>query len=323
MKGLRNLGNTCYFNAALQCLLHAPQLTNYFLSAEGCVHEDLQRKRLNACAVATEYAALVAGYWRDPPPGAAGGLDTAPLRAAVAKIHRAFAREQQHDAHEAMLVLLRCLHDALAKTRPVTQSLAAPHVDAAAWDQESRAAGYSILTEIFQGQVEVGVASGAAGYANTTHQHFWDLSLPVDAASSVQQAIQKFLQPEGVEGYRLDDGRTVDVTLTKTPLWLPLVLIVHLKRFDASRRRKIDKFVDYPVDLDLSGAVRSNAPCRYSLFAVCLHSGDLASGHYSALCEVHGRWHHVNDAAATPVDDLNALIQRDAYVLLYKKDLKF
>ena len=321
MKGLRNLGNTCYFNAALQCLLHAPQLTNYFLSSEGCVHEDLQRKRLNACAVATEYGALTAAYWRDP----TSPLDTAPLHAAVAKVHRPFARAGQHDAHEAIVVLLKCLHDALAKTKPVPQSLAAAHVCTEAWDAAAAHDGYSMLAEIFQGQMEVSVEEDARGgsYANTTHQHFWDLSMSIDDASSIQQAVQRHLQAEKVEGYRLDDGRCVEVTLTKTLLWLPLVLVVHFKRFDGARRRKIDKFVDYSVDMDLSGAVRSNVPCRYSLFAVCLHSGDLAAGHYSALCEVHGHWFHANDDVSTPVEDLNALIQRDAYVLMYKRELLF
>lgn len=30
--GLANLGNTCYMNSALQCLVHVPELANYFLS---------------------------------------------------------------------------------------------------------------------------------------------------------------------------------------------------------------------------------------------------------------------------------------------------
>ena len=32
LSGLKNLGNTCYMNTALQCLSHTKPLTNYFLS---------------------------------------------------------------------------------------------------------------------------------------------------------------------------------------------------------------------------------------------------------------------------------------------------
>jgi len=31
MRGFSNIGNTCYFNTALQCLLHIPILSNYLI----------------------------------------------------------------------------------------------------------------------------------------------------------------------------------------------------------------------------------------------------------------------------------------------------
>ena len=32
MKGLYNIGNTCYMNSAIQCLIHIPELRNFFLT---------------------------------------------------------------------------------------------------------------------------------------------------------------------------------------------------------------------------------------------------------------------------------------------------
>jgi len=53
MIGLLNLGNTCYFNTALQCLLHTPCLTNYFI---------LQKYK-GSCEFTNEYYRLVDHMW--------------------------------------------------------------------------------------------------------------------------------------------------------------------------------------------------------------------------------------------------------------------
>jgi ubiquitin C-terminal hydrolase len=307
MRGLKNAGNACYLNAALQCLLYAPQLTNYFLSE--CPDADTQRKRVNACSLATEYAALVHALWRS----ATAPLDPEPVRVALAKIHKSFGnRVQQHDAHEALVALLHVLHDALAKTAPIAESVAEPCVHLDSWHAHNKG-NYSYLTEVFQGQMRVDVAG--PGYSSTTYEHFWDLSLAIDGGTaSVAQGIARYLEPHRVDGYRHDDAY-ISVDVVRTFTYLPLVLVVHLKRFD-NRRNKIDKFVDYAVDMDIGDA-------RYTLFAVCLHSGDVARGHYAAMCESHRMWFYLDDESCKTVEDMNSIIQRDAYILVYRKNPDF
>lgn len=298
MKGLVNLGNTCYLNAALQCLIHVPGLTNYVLG--GYAAKDVSRKRINASAFALEYIELVNRYWTVPEPTP---LDTKPLWTALVKLHKPFA-SQMHDAHEAVTVVLKHLHDALGKTPRVNPSIANQHVDTDPWEASLKKDGYSMLSELFVGQTQRIVEAGT--YRSVTHEHFTGLTLDLTGCNSVTQALQKSLAPETVDGYKIHDTM-VTATLTKVVRYAPLILVLHLKRLDDAGH-KIDRFVDYTTTLVFQGV--------YDLFGVCFHCGD----HYVAACETQGRWHVMDDDKVTPIG-VNDVVRKDAYVLMYKRRL--
>lgn len=297
MKGLPNEGNTCYLNAALQCLLHVPGLTNYALS--GWADKDLAKKRINACGLARQYLSLTASYW------AHHGRDAsaAGVRAALAKLHKPFANAKPHDAHEAMTLLLKHLHDALGRTPAIEPSYARRSVDVAAWDEHVKAEGYSILTELVRGQVRCTVAGEE--YESVTHEHFVGLTL--EPAASLGQALDAFLAPAHVEGFVVE-GRPRPVVLTKTLVYAPLVLVVHLRR----PSRDVECPAVWQVPTAAAGVD------TYHLFAACMH----ADGHYTAACEAGGAWRLMDDASVTQLrEPPSDLLRRHATVLLYKKKL--
>lgn len=300
MKGLTNAGNTCYLNAALQCLLHAPGLTNYVLT--DWFDKDLSKRRPNAWGVASRYAKLVRDYWMAAQPGV---LDSTPTWEATCKAHKAFANGQPHDAHEALVVLLKSLHDALTRTPRIEPSLAYADVVKPAWDEYVAKEGYSILTELFVAQTESTVA-GANGYESTTYEHSMVTSLDITDSSTVSQALSKSFDPTDVE-YRFPDGSVGTARLTRRLVYAPILLVLHLKRFCADGS-KIDKFVNYSTTLELMHHT-------YDLFGVIFHDG----GHYVAACEAAGTWRLLDDAAVSEDMDLNSVVHKNAYVLLYKK----
>lgn len=94
---------------------------------------------------------------------------------------------------------------------------------------------------------------------------------------------------------------------------LPLILVVTLKKTEDKQ------FVGYGDELVLHDVAFQ---VSYKLFAVLMHHGSSAEGHWTALAQNRGAWKHFDDASETAVEDLNNIIQKDAVVLLYKRMLE-
>lgn len=107
---------------------------------------------------------------------------------------------------------------------------------------------------------------------------------------------------------------------------LPLVLCLHIKRFEHSlvrkMSRKINSYLHFPFSLDMtpylsSSIVRnrfgnrifafesdeSDVSTEFEIFAVVTHSGTLESGHYVTYLRLVDQWYKCDDAWITEVDE--------------------
>ncbi|PYH49149.1 putative ubiquitin-specific protease UBP12 [Aspergillus saccharolyticus JOP 1030-1] len=114
----------------------------------------------------------------------------------------------------------------------------------------------------------------------------------------------------------------------KFELWkTPDILVMHLKRFSASRgfRDKLDVLVDFPVEgLDMSGRVEAPEEGKsliYDLFAVDNHYGGLGGGHYTAYAKnfMTGQWNEYNDSSVSRPLDPQSVVTPSAYLLFYRR----
>ncbi|PWY89598.1 UCH-domain-containing protein [Aspergillus sclerotioniger CBS 115572] len=114
----------------------------------------------------------------------------------------------------------------------------------------------------------------------------------------------------------------------KFELWkTPDILVMHLKRFSASRgfRDKLDVLVDFPVEgLDMTGRVEAPEDGKsqiYDLFAVDNHYGGLGGGHYTAYAKnfMTGQWNEYNDSSVSRPIDPQSVVTSSAYLLFYRR----
>lgn len=124
---------------------------------------------------------------------------------------------------------------------------------------------------------------------------------------------------------------------------LPKILCLHLKRFNAAQKKKIEDFVSFPsrglnmgqylphwcevsrvpTEADLVVADDATTPqIAYDLFGTVNHYGNLQSGHYVANVKVNERWYHCNDAhvayAGYGNGEAEVLKSEGAYLLFYQ-----
>lgn len=361
--GLHNFGVTCYMNSTIQCLSATSMMSKFFIDDRYRYYVQKNWKGSQGVMPGL-YANLIRSLWK----GDVEVIMPTSFRNFCGRLNREWAIDRQQDAKEFFDFLVDCLHEDLNinwqrnPLRPLTFSeemqrerMPVQKVSGIEWNRYCHRED-SFISSLFAGQHASRLKCTTCRQTSTTYEAFYSISveIPSDGTGDIYQCLRSYCQEEMLSGdevwkcphCKCDRIATKQIIITRAPQ----ILVVHFKRFSASktqRARKIHTPIEFPlyglrmddfvVSYPTSGPPAESGtpatmgsttpPFTYDAFGVLRHIGSsMGSGHYISLVRDAERqcWRKFDDERTTDFNprDLRArdrLQNEQAYIVFYER----
>lgn len=336
--GLKNLGNTCWWNSVLQCFTHVEPFAAYFLT-------DKYKEELNADPEQRRFLDAFAGLQRELWQSDVDRVDPTQFTNAFKDDFDFLFDGNQQDANEGFLFLAGKMERVLNAKKTEERSddkHGGEREDerraARAW-MRHLASNKSVVLDLFYGQERRRTTCLECNYVCRSFNPILFMPLPMNKNTrtlsdcwDVWVKEKEQVGNEGVAhcegcmevGWEPNEGAGLRPQgYTQYDLWkMPPVLVVTLIRFEETGAK-----ITYPIEADLQWDCSRmtdslhKEPLMYELVGVVDHLGDRAnSGHYTATClhRESGVYHKFDDSVVSPVDEGN-VVTPEAYMFFYQR----
>ena len=328
IRGLKNLGYTCFMNSVLQCLSHTLPLRLFYVS------DEYKQYLNNRGDLSNAFKHIMVDLWDTN-----SEVPVAPwkLKRQVGIVAPRFFGYSQQDAHEFMRFLLNELHEEInrasvegRKSPADNETLEKACARYLTWEN-------SKISRLFGGMLRSDVWCSVCRNQSTVYIPFMDIALPIPGREQWQLYLQYFSYNPAVHLTKclkmltakeiLDEEerpycnkcmKLTESTKQLSIVKLPRFLVIQLKRFSYyPRRTKLSTPVKFDDTWKLVDSANKLTHI-YSLYGIVSHSGSIYGGHYIAYCNYNGTWRCFNDTMTRCVS-WEHVKDQEAYILFYEK----
>ena len=330
-KGFTNLGNTCYMNAALQCLTHIPELS---LDCGGFTKDIRKRDSENDSTVIREWLNFQHRIWKEDVEQNVVSTERI-LKAFIMKCQSGnilFESFNQNDTTDFLNTFMDLLHESMKRKVNITitgepknnyDKLKVKSIETwKAFFENS----YSHIIVSFYSQLLSVTTCPKCDYATTNHEPMMTITLTLkEKYKTIYDCLDEFIEDEVLDvenTWNCDKCKECVQPNKKINFWnLSPVLILSVKQFRLNR--KMNKHIEFPEELNMEKyCVNKKENLKYKLSGICIHSGGLNGGHYYAMCKDYtdDKWRVHNDTHVieTTIDDV---LKQTPYCFFYIRDV--
>lgn len=332
MRGLVNLGSTCYLNTAIQCLYQCRSFRNLFITSDVIKNssDDLIQALID---LFNELETAKVPY-------------ISPkrfIRSVMASFGNMMIILEQNDINEFYSILIDKLNTCVSQKLDLMSKEEFVRVNkydiGSAYDRmkfkldyawfQHHSKEFSPFLDIIYGQQVSQVECGNCGGIHHNYEVFTSLPLGIGECDDINAALGCHFadhilnDPKKTDDdkWHCDKCKKSTKSIQSCKLWrIPEILVISLKRFDHNLQKN-NKKIYIPRLLDLEPWTLSREKnTQYVLRSIAYHIGSFFGGHYFAVAAEQGNAFHIDDETINNISDED--VDRNigsGYVFFYER----